>query len=66
MFTRVLNYVTLIECLKYYFPNTQIISTLPLKVFGYMAYILIPYKDQSKLDLKVEKYVFVSDVANKK
>uniref|UniRef100_A0A2P2MB67 Retrovirus-related Pol polyprotein from transposon TNT 1-94 n=1 Tax=Rhizophora mucronata TaxID=61149 RepID=A0A2P2MB67_RHIMU len=63
--THVLNFATPLECFKYYFPDTQIVSTLPHKVFGCTTYVHISHKDQFKLDPKTEKYIFIGYAANK-
>ena len=42
MLTRVLNYITPLDCFKKYFPESRIQSNLPLKIFGITAYVHIP------------------------
>ena len=40
--TRVLNYMTPVNCLRKFFPETRMVSDLPLKVFGCTVFIHIP------------------------
>lgn len=47
--SKILNFKTLIDCLKTIFPTSRIYSELPLKVFGYDAYVHISSQFQSKL-----------------
>lgn len=55
--TRVLNYLTLLVYFKRSFPKSRINYDLPLKSFGYIAFVHIPNIFISKLIHKVEKCV---------
>ena len=57
--TRVLNYFTPLECFQKYFPESQIQSNRPLKIFGCTVYVHIPSKDRSKIDPRAEKYILL-------
>ena len=57
--TRVLNYITPLECFKKYFPESRIQSNLPLKIFGCTAYVHIPNKNRSKLDPRADVFLLV-------
>ena len=64
--SKVLQYITPLESLKFFFPESRINSDLPLKIFGCIAYVHTPKKSQSKLDPRAEKCVFVGYAPNKK
>ena len=64
--TYVLKYITPLECLQKYFPESRIQSNLPLKIFGCTVYVHIPSKDSSKFDPRSEKYIFIGYSPNKK
>ena len=62
--SRVLNYETPLNEFQNCFPNNRLYSTLPLKVFGCVVYV--HSKNQSKLDPRAEKYVFIGYASSKK
>ena len=64
--TRVLQYITPLDCLKKKFLGSRIHSDLPLKIFCCTIFVHIPNKSQSKLDPRAEKCVFLGYAPNKK
>ena len=64
--TRVLKYITPLQCLTNSFPDNRITSELPLKVFGCTVFVHLPSHLRSKLDPRAEKCVFVGYAPNKK
>lgn len=64
--TKILQYITSLECLKRSFPESRINSALPLKIFGCIAYVHIPKRSRSKLDPRAEKCIFLGYPPNKK
>ena len=64
--SRVLKYITPLECLKQYFPGTRIYSDLLIRVFGCTVFVHIPSKFRSKFDPRAEKCIFVGFAPNKK
>jgi transposase InsO family protein len=66
MSTRVLQYITPLDCLKKEFPASRITSELPLKMFGCTVFVHIPNKSWSKLDPRAEKCVFLGSAPNQK
>ena len=48
--TKVLQYITPLDCLKKVFPESRINSDLPLKIFGCTTYVHTPKRLRSKLD----------------
>ena len=56
--TRVLQYITPLDCLKKEFPGSRIHSGLPLKKFGCTVFVHIPNKSRSKLDPRAENVSF--------
>jgi hypothetical protein len=64
--TRVLQYITPLDCFKKEFPASRITSELPLKIFGCTVFVHIPNKSRSKLDPRAEKCVFLGYAPNQK
>lgn len=64
--TKVLQYITPLDCLKKVFPESRINSDLHLKIFGCTAYVHTPKRLRSKLDPRAEKCVFIGYAPNKK
>ena len=64
--SRVLNFQTPCQVLLQSFPNTRILSTLPMKVFGCSVFVHIHAQHRSKLDPKALKCIFVEYSSNQK
>ena len=64
--SQVLNFQTLSHVLLNFYPNTRIISTIPMKVFGCFANVHIHSHNRSKLDPQVIKCIFIGYSSNKK
>lgn len=64
MHSRVLNFQTPCQVLRQSFPNTRILSTLPMKVFRLTVFVHIHAQHQSKLDPKALKCIFVGYSSN--
>jgi len=64
--TRILKYITPLECFKNFFPECRLFSDLPLKIFGCTVYVHIPSRLRSKLDPRAEKCVFIGYAPYKK
>ena len=58
--TRVLKFATPLNRLLAIFPHICIITFLPLKIFGCIAFVHIQKQNRSKLDPRSEKCMFVS------
>ena len=50
MSSRILNFQTPLKMFKECFPKSQLISDLPLKVFGCVAFVHVHNHSHSKLD----------------
>ena len=64
--TRVLQYITPLDCLKNEFLESRINLELPLKKFGCTVFVHVPNKSRSKLDPRVEKCAFLGYAPNQK
>ena len=64
--SRVLNFQTPCQVLLQSFPNTHILSTLPVKAFGCTMFVHIHAQHRSKLDPKALKCIFVGYSSNQK
>ena len=64
--SRVLNFQTPCQTLLQSYPTTQIISSLPLKVFGSTTFVHIHSQNRSKLDPRAIKCVFLGYSTTKK
>ncbi|KAL5840222.1 hypothetical protein ACOSQ4_012830 [Xanthoceras sorbifolium] len=64
--SRVLNFKTPISLLLQAFPNTIIISTVPLKIFGCSAYVHIHHQHRGKLDPRSIKCILLGYSTNQK
>ncbi|KAL5851107.1 hypothetical protein ACOSQ3_006225 [Xanthoceras sorbifolium] len=64
--SRVLNFKTPISLLLQAFPNTRIISTVPLKIFGCSAYVHIHHHHRGKLDPRSIKCILLGYSTNQK
>ena len=66
MSTKILKYSTPLECFQKIFPLSRMYSNLPLKVFDCIVFIHLPNHNQSKLDPRAKKCVFIEHASNKK
>lgn len=57
--SRVINFLTPRQKLLELFPTTHLISELPLKTFGCVAYVLIPSHQRGKLDRRSHRCIFL-------
>ena len=64
--TKILKYSTPLECFQKIFPLSRMYSNLPLKVFDCIVFIHLPNHNQSKLDSRTEKCVFIGYASNQK
>ena len=64
--SRVLKFQTPCQTLLLSYPDTRIISSLPLKVFGCTTFVHIHQRHQSKLDPKATKCLFLGYSPTKK
>lgn len=64
--SRVLNYQTPCNVLLQSYPNTRLISTVPLRVFGCSAFVHVYQQNRSKLDPKAIKCIFIGYSPNQK
>ena len=62
--SRVLNFQTPSHMLLNFYPNTRIISTIPMKVLSCSAYVHIHSHNRSKLDPKAIKCIFIGYSSN--
>ena len=64
--SRVLNFQTPCQLLLHSYPNTRIVSTIPLKVFGCSVFVHVHQQHRSKLDPKALKCIFLGYSPNQK
>ena len=64
--SHVLNFQTPCQLLLHSYPNTQIVSTIPLKVFGCSVFVHVHQQHRSKLDPKALKCIFLGYSPNQK
>ncbi|PON93868.1 hypothetical protein TorRG33x02_102580 [Trema orientale] len=57
---------TPITCLQFHASNTNLFNSLPLKIFGCVAYVHLPPRERSKLDPRALKCIFLGYSSNKK
>ncbi|KAL5806134.1 hypothetical protein ACOSQ4_028867 [Xanthoceras sorbifolium] len=62
----VLKFKTPISVLLESYPNTKIISTIPLKVFGCSAYVHVYQQHRGKLDPRSTKCILLGYSSNQK
>lgn len=66
MSTCILKYTTPAKSPKKVFPENQIISYLPLKVFGSTVFVHVQNHLQSKFDPRAEKCIFLGHAYDRK
>ena len=66
MFSHVLSFQTLCKVFLKSYPKTELISTIPPKVFRCSTFVHIPQQHQSKLDPKVTKCTLLGYFPNHK
>ena len=64
--SRVLSFQTPCKVLLKAYPRTWLISSIPPKVFGCLAFIHVPQQYHSKLDPKATKCIFLGYSPNQK
>ena len=64
--SQVLNFQTPCQVIFHSFPNTRILSTLPIKVFGCFTFVRMHAQYRSKIDPKSLKCIFVGYSSNQK
>ncbi|KOM56062.1 hypothetical protein LR48_Vigan10g195400 [Vigna angularis] len=64
--TRVLNGISPIESLLSFVPSSPLISSLPSRIFGCIAFVHSHHPNRSKLDPKALKCIFIGYPSNKK
>ena len=57
--SRILDFQTPCQILLQSFPNTRIISTIPFKVFGCLAFVHVHQQHRDKLDPRALKCIFL-------
>ncbi|RDX92226.1 hypothetical protein CR513_25678, partial [Mucuna pruriens] len=64
--TRVLNNISSIKHMLYFFPNSLLMLSLPSHVFGCVAFVHSYNPHRGKLDFKAVKYIFIGYPSKKK
>lgn len=57
--SRVLKFQTPFQILLKYFPSSRILSTIPLKVFGYTSFVHVHHHNHGKLDPRAIQCIFL-------
>ena len=64
--SRILKFKTSVQTFLEHFPNSHLVSQIPLKVFGCRAIVHIHSQHRGKLDARAKKCIFVEYSSNKK